>query len=415
MNSMTLDKIGPLEEVLTESVESVRQREASALDDLLKARNNRCVIYGAGTLGRKAVTLLREIGTSPLAIVDSNPQRWGTEISGLPVLSPSEAASQFGDNAVFFVTIWNDFHWFRDTRDKLTVLGCTSISSYAPIFWRFGDRFMDLLLLNEPAHRLYQHRDSILETETLWADDESLAAYRANILWRAKGDPSHLPFPAPLNTYFPSDIFKLISEESIVDCGAFDGDTIRMTRSLVGSDFKAIHAIEADTVSLEKMVDYLATLDPETQAKVHIHECAVGAERCTLQFVMTGALTSKSGNDEASVAVDVPCIPLDDLFAETPITFIKMDIEGAEFDALRGGSNIIQRDHPILAICVYHTQSDIWRIPLLIRSLNPGYQLFLRSYDGDGFQSVVYAVPSNRVMSPSERAAAPKPRKSITP
>ena len=413
MSEYSVDMLPPLSTLLTESVESVKQREASALEDLLAARQNRCVIFGAGTLGSKAVTLLRELGVEPLAICDSNPARWGATVAGLTVLSPTEAAAQFGADSVFFVTIWNDFHWFGATLAKLTSLGCTSVSSYAPIFWKFGPRFMDLLLLNEPAHRLYENLDKVFAAENLWADEESLAAYRANILWRAKGDPSHLPYPAPRNTYFPPDIFKLIPEESIVDCGAFDGDTIRMTRSLVGSDFNAIHAIEADTVSLEKMSAYLATLTPETQSKVHIHECAVGAERCTLQFVMTGALTSKSGSDETPAAVDVPCIPLDELFAETTITFIKMDIEGAEYDALRGGSHIIQRDKPLLAICVYHTQSDIWRIPLLMRSLNPDYQLFLRSYDGDGFQSVVYAIPSDRLLSPSEKVIAPNPRKPI--
>jgi hypothetical protein len=124
---------------------------------------------------------------------------------------------------------------------------------------------------------------------------------------------------------------------------------------------------------------------------------------------MTGALTSRS--DDAADSIAVACIPIDQLFANRPVTLIKMDIEGAEYDALRGGCAIIERDQPILAICVYHTQSDIWRIPLLIQSMNPSYQFFLRSYDGDGFQTVVYAVPPHRQMSATERAAALSPRK----
>ena len=90
-----------------------------------------------------------------------------------------------------------------------------------------------------------------------------------------------------------------------------------------------------------------------------------------------------------------------------------MDIEGAEYDALRGGRRVIERDSPILAICVYHTQADVWRIPLLLRSMNPSYHFYLRAYNGDGFQSVVYAVPPDRLLSDSERAAAPNPRKPI--
>ena len=396
----------PLREILTESVSAVKEREASALDRILRENHNRVVLFGCGTLGRRAVDLLREAGVNPLAFCDSNPSRWVTTVSGLRVLSPSDAAAQFGTNAVFFVTIWNDFHWYRHTLAKLTSLGCTSVSSYAPIFWRFGNRFMDLLLLNEPAHRLYEQLEDILEAEQLWADEESLASYRSNIVWRAKGDPSFLPYPAPQNTYFPRDIFAVLPDEVLVDCGAFDGDTLRLLLS-IAPDFKAFYAVEADTVSIEKLQSYIGTLQPDVAAKVHELDCAVGAERCTLQFAMSGAATSKIED----AGVDVACIPLDELFADIPITLIKMDIEGAEYDALRGGSKVIRRDSPILAICVYHAQADIWRIPLLIRSLNPSYQLFLRAYDGDGFQSVVYAVPPNRMLSESERAVAPNPRK----
>ena len=389
-----LAAISPLREILRESISAVKKREDSALDQLLSANQNRVVLYGCGTLGRRAADLLREIGIKPLAFCDSDPSRWGINVSGIPVLSPSDAATQFGLNSVFFVTIWNDFHWYSDTLAKLLLLGCTSVSSYAPIFWRFGDRFMDLRLLNEPPHRLYQHLDEVFEAEALWADAESLATYRSNIIWRAKGDPSQLPYPAPGKTYFPSDIFKLIPEEVFIDCGAFDGDTIRLVRSLIGSNFKAIHSIEADSISMQKLSSYLATLTVEMTKKIHMLACAVGAERSVLRFSMSGNPNSKVEN----FGIDVPCIPLDELFAEEPVTLIKMDIEGAEYDALLGAKTIIKRDHPVLAICVYHTQSDIWRIPLLIRSIDPTYSLFLRSYDGDGLQTVVYAVPKDRTL-----------------
>jgi FkbM family methyltransferase len=408
MRASNMNRTIDLNDVLTESVEEVKLREASALDALLAARQNRCVIYGAGTLGRRAVALLSEMGVTPLAVVDSNPQRWGRDVSGVPVLSPVDAASQFGADSVFFVTIWNDFHWFSDTRGQLEALGCTSVSSYAPIFWRFGSAFMDLLLLNEPAHRLYEQRDRVIEAESVWADEESLATYRSNIIWRALGDPSYLPYPAPQNTYFPTDVFRLLPNEVVVDCGAFDGDTLRLLLDVSG-EFKAFYAVEADTVSLAKLRACIATLPKDVAAKVSEMDCAVGAERCTLRFAMSGAATSKI----ESAGIDVACVPLDELFATIPVTLIKMDIEGAEYDALCGGRKTIERDSPILAICVYHTQADVWRIPLLMREINPAYQLFLRAYDGDGFQSVVYAVPPGRALSEQERAEATNPRKAV--
>lgn len=392
--STSYDLNTPLSEILTESADSVMQREASALDQILSAHKGRCAIFGCGTLGKKAIKLFREIGVEPLALADSDPTRWGALHEGLTILSPEEAAAQFGANAVFFVTIWNDHHWFRTTQSRLAALGCTSISSYAPIFWRFGSRFMDLLLLNESPHRVYQQLDQVFAAEKLWGDAESLKTYRANLLWRSLGDPSLLPYPPPANTYFPADIFSISPDEVVVDCGAFDGDTIRLALDSVGPVFRAIYAIEADTISVKKLDNYVATLPEDIQNKIHKIECAVGESRCTIKFVMGGLLTSSAGDAGQEVA----CIPLDELFESKAITFIKMDIEGAEFGALQGGRRLLQRDKPILAVCVYHTQNDIWRLPLLIHQLLPEHRLFLRGYEGDGFQTVLYAVPPDRAL-----------------
>jgi hypothetical protein len=79
-----------------------------------------------------------------------------------------------------------------------------------------------------------------------------------------------------------------------------------------------------------------------------------------------------------------------------------MDIEGAEHDALVGARPAIERDAPILAVCVYHSQNDLWRLPLLMKAMVPGYRMFLRCHEGDGWQTVAYAVPPGRV-----REAAP--------
>lgn len=107
----------------------------------------------------------------------------------------------------------------------------------------------------------------------------------------------------------------------------------------------------------------------------------------------------------AEGGVEVDCIPMDELFASTPVTMIKMDIEGAEYDALIGGSKVIQRDRPILAVCVYHLQSDLWRLPLLARKMLPQHKLYLRPYEGDGFQTVLYAVPPDRVLPDAAKAS----------
>jgi len=406
------DMPAPLREVLTESVSSVKQREGSALDRILHAHQNRVVLFGCGGLGRRAIEKFRELGVRPLALCDNNTSLWGTEIQGIAVLSVSQAAARFGSGALFLVAVWNPRHWYGETSQQLEAAGATFVTSYLPLFWRFPDDFLQVYLLNELPAKVYQAKDSVLAAEELWADDLSLRVYRANIYWRALGDPRFMP-PRPIeNTYLPRDIFKPVRNECFLDCGAFDGDTVRQVLDRCGPDFAAIYSIEPDPASFEKLHDYVATLPVEIANRIHPIQGAVGDRRTVIRF-RSGSDTGPMMNQDDQAGGDVQCYPLDDLPVVEPVTMIKMDIEGAEYDALHGASRTIARDQPILAICVYHTQSDIWRIPLLVHSMLPDHRLFLRAYEGDGFQTVLYAVPAGRLLAESEAAGAPNPGKPI--
>jgi FkbM family methyltransferase len=399
MSETALDVHIPLREVLTESISAVKKREASALDQLLLEHQNRVVVFGCGGLGRRAIERLQELGIQPLALCDNNELLWGTAIQGISVLSGEQAAAQFGSNALFLIAVWNPHHWYVETEQRLKSAGAKFITSYAPLFWRFPENFLPVFLLNDLPSKVYEARDAVLEAENLWADEDSLQIYRANIHWRAFGNPGHLPPRPSENTYFPADIFNLSSNECILDCGAYDGDTVKMVLQRYASEFAAIYSIEGDAVAFEKLRAYAATLPPEIQGKIHPIHCAVGGTRTVVRFTSDGTTGLKRNED-----IDVQCYPLDDISLAQPVTLIKMDIEGAEYDALFGARNMIARDKPLLAICVYHTQEDIWRIPLLIHSMLPEHSLFLRAYEGDGFQTVVYAVPTNRLVS---RRASP--------
>jgi len=104
-----------LVELIDEPIESVRRREQNALEDLLRTRNNRVVLFGCGNLGRQAAMVVRSIGIAPLAFSDNNQARWGTQIDEIEVLPPIKAVESYGTSATFLVTIWNEFHWFQET------------------------------------------------------------------------------------------------------------------------------------------------------------------------------------------------------------------------------------------------------------------------------------------------------------
>ena len=406
MPETALATLIPLREILTESISAVKEREASALDQLLSAHQNRVVNFGCGGLGRKAIEKLQELGVQPLALCDNNELLWGTVIQGISVLSVQRAAAQFGSDALFLIAVWNPHHWYVETEQHLKSAGAKFITSYAPLFWRFPENFLPVFLLNDLPTKVYEAKDAVLEAENLWADDDSLQIYRANIIWRALGNPGHLPPRPSENTYFPADIFNPSPKECILDCGAYDGDTVKLALQRYGSEFAAIYSIEGEAVAFEKLRAYAATLPLEIQGKIHPINCAVGGTRTVLRFTLDGSTGLKR---EDTQDIDVQCYPLDDISIAQPVTLIKMDIEGAEYDALLGARNVIARDKPLLAICVYHTQEDIWRIPLLIHSMLPEHSLFLRAYEGDGFQTVVYAVPPTRVLPAGASAVLSTP------
>jgi hypothetical protein len=125
-----------------------------------------------------------------------------------------------------------------------------------------------------------------------------------------------------------------------------------------------------------------------------IEECAAGSHEHKMLFATTGTAGSSLGAGADQVRVR----PLDDILNGHTPTFIKLDVEGAEKDALLGARRTIEQHAPVLAVCLYHRPSDLWELPLLLRSMNPQYSLYLRRYSDECWETVCYAVPPDRVV-----------------
>ena len=88
---------------------------------------------------------------------------------------------------------------------------------------------------------------------------------------------------------------------------------------------------------------------------------------------------------------DIEVTDLDSVVKDEKVTFIKMDIEGAEEKALLGARHIITEQKPKLAICVYHKPEDIIELPALILEMRPDYKIAFRHYSLRGTETVMYA------------------------
>jgi FkbM family methyltransferase len=388
-----------VEQLLSEDVEDARRREEQAVDAFVSG-STQIVLFGAGGLGRKCLQGLRKNGIEPIAFADNNPAIWNKEVEGVAVFSPSEAARRFGKIATFVITIWGALANDRmgDREAQLRKLGCEKVVPFAPLFWKYQGHVLPHYGADLP-HRVLEDRDRVLEAFALWADNESRTEYIAQLKWRLFFDFTSLGEPSKSDIYFPADLVSLGSDEIFVDCGAFDGDSIALFLQKAGNVFRRIHAYEPDPANFRKLHDRTASLPETVRSRIVIKRAAVSWQEGQIRFTAQSGPSSFVGNGSDTV----DAVTLDHDLPHAP-TFIKMDIEGAEIDALKGASRHIRENTPILAISCYHRQDDLWSIPLLIRDLSPSYKFYLRPHDLEMWDLVCYAIPRSRPGNPSHPA-----------
>lgn len=239
------------------------------------------------------------------------------------------------------------------------------------------------------AQRVYQLKNRMEEFVWLYGrlEDETSRKVLLTLLqyWLRYTSLEQMP-DEHWRQYFDMDIIRFSKEEVFVDCGAYNGDTFAGF-TLECKQYRSVYCYEFDEnnlMELRKTVDGFSN--------VTIRPCAVGNESGEIS-VWEAEDHSSSRLNPSGEGRKVPVVSLDEDIAEK-ITFIKADIEGAEKSMLQGAKNHIMREKPKLAIAVYHGNSDILDVPLLIEELNPDYKLYLRNYGGGLYPNeiILYAV-----------------------
>ncbi len=141
------------------------------------------------------------------------------------------------------------------------------------------------------------------------------------------------------------------------------------------NDFSRTYFYEPDPKNYAIAVDYFSEWQKDVLDKIVFRNCCIGKENGTACF---NAAESEDWHISETGSTAIPMVSLDEDILE-PVSFIKMDIEGFERDALEGAKNHITSEHPKLAICVYHKPDDLWEIPKLIKKYDEEYTLYLRA------------------------------------
>jgi FkbM family methyltransferase len=189
--------------------------------------------------------------------------------------------------------------------------------------------------------------------------------------------------------YFGPEFMQPAPEEFYIDAGCYDGKTILDFFEFTGGEGK-VYGFEPDPTCYGNTLDAISTLDG---CDVTLFPKGLWSVAGTQRFSSKPEVAGSNINDGGDIRIDT--VALDDIVGESDrITMVKMDIEGAELDALKGGARAIRSNAPRLAISIYHKPEDIVEIPLFILSLNPGYKFYIRHHvPWLNNETILYAIP----------------------
>ncbi len=228
-----------------------------------------------------------------------------------------------------------------------------------------------------------QHTAEILRLKDLLCDDMSIKTLDNIIKFRKNQDIRLLKEVNIDNQYFQKDLLPPWEEEVLVDGGAYTGDTIYSFMD---------NYINDNTKSFR-----IYAWEPEANNRRQLQKNCVGRNVTIVPYgmwkdknVLKFCEAAGSSCIEEHGIKDIEVNSIDNVHGGKKITFIKMDIEGAEIEALEGAKNTIISQHPKLAICIYHKPEHLYEIPLFIHDLVPEYKLYIRHHSDTISETVLY-------------------------
>jgi FkbM family methyltransferase len=179
-----------------------------------------------------------------------------------------------------------------------------------------------------------------------------------------------------------------------IDAGGCYGDTALYLAHKAGLNGKvaSFEFLPANVSIFRRNMD----LNPHLASRIRFYENPVYSQSDEELFVIgNGPGTRVVTESRDPSALKVKTLKIDDLVArgDLPrIDFIKMDIEGAELEALKGSECVLRQFKPKMAITVYHSFKDFWIIPRFLHSLGLNYRFYLRHFTTHAEETVLFAV-----------------------
>lgn len=345
-------------------------------------------IYGAGTFGRSILRNLRKHGIPVTAFVDRAATP-GQEAEGIAVVHPDTMAPSTWADLIVIIAVHNPKASVRAIQDDLNARDCPQVLTPIHLADHLGPAFGTHFWLG-PTSILLDHANEIATTRHM-LDPDSLELYDAVLAHRLSGDYHMLPEPSlGLDDYLPPDLVAWRSPLRVIDGGAYDGDTLRGLMAH-GHSLEAVAAFEPDPSNFAKLSAWAST-QPGLNAT--LWPCGLHAHLAQLQFA-GGQGESSAVSAEGSITVQ--CVSVDESLVGFRPNLLKLDVEGAEPDALLGARQTLLAHKPFVIAGLYHHPTHLWEVPQLLHRICPGYRLHLRLHAHNGFDLWLHAVPEGGI------------------
>lgn len=358
------------------TAEEIMRHAVEIKDAMLTEIQGECapVIFGAGNCGHKIYDLFQEYHIEVRAFCDNRLAGNIDQVTGLKIVSPEELRDAFaGSSILLCVDSEEDCH---DITRQLQQLG-VDISRLRRMHRYFYWKTEQYFAANRERYRKVY---GLLEDEL--SRQVYLKKLEKTFLLRSMGGGNVI---SPAAEEYFDEKAALTDQEVFIDCGGYDGDTSVSFIKHCRGKYKDIVIFEPESCKKEKIAENMGK-HPYT-----LYQYGVWSGHEKLSFSALGTAASQISEHGTGGSV-IETVSLDETVYDRRPTYIKMDIEGAEQEALKGAAKIIRDYRPKLAVCIYHKPGDMFEIPEMVKALNPDYRLYVRQYTDAWYDTVLYAL-----------------------
>ena len=346
------------------------------------------IVYGLGSTGQKIVDELLDAKIEIELILDRGKR--GQDHRGIPILALDELAEGRIAGRTAFIALHNHYVDVRDIHAKLLQAGAARVLT--PI------HLPDLLERpkTRPGYWLdfafdYEaHESGFARARQLLADATSRDLFDAVLRYRRNGDIADCPAASLEDEYTPADLPRFAEPLRMIDCGAFTGVAIHKF-------LKAGYAIDS-FVAFEP--------DPASFATLAARNFPVSRGLClplgtwsTTRQLKFASDSSMASHLSDSGDVTIQCVAVDEVLHGEQVNLVKLDVEGAEIETLKGMERFIREQRPNLLVSAYHTPGHLHEIAELIDDWRLGYRFHLRVHEQNSFGIVLYALQGELLAS----------------